>query len=140
MRLLIVNGPNLNFLGQREEQIYGNESFTSYFERMKSSSAASLEYVQSNIEGELINILQGSDHDAIVFNAGGYTHTSVAIRDCIEVITVPVVEVHISNIASRESFRHTSLLSPVAEGCIFGFGLQSYDLAVDYCMNYLNKR
>ncbi|MDA7580722.1 MAG: 3-dehydroquinate dehydratase [Crocinitomicaceae bacterium] len=140
MRLLIVNGPNLNFLGQREEQIYGNESFTSYFERMKSSSAASLEYVQSNIEGELINILQGSDHDAIVFNAGGYTHTSVAIRDCIEAITVPVVEVHISNIASRESFRHTSLLSPVAEGCIFGFGLQSYDLAVDYCMNYLNKR
>ena len=114
MRLLIVNGPNLNFLGQREEQIYGNESFTSYFERMKSSSAASLEYVQSNIEGELINILQGSDHDAIVFNAGGYTHTSVAIRDCIEAITVPVVEVHISNIASRESFRHTSLLSPVA--------------------------
>jgi 3-dehydroquinate dehydratase-2 len=107
---------------------------------MKSSSAASLEYVQSNIEGELINILQGSDHDAIVFNAGGYTHTSVAIRDCIEAITVPVVEVHISNIASRESFRHTSLLSPVAEGCIFGFGLQSYDLAVDYCMNYLNKR
>jgi 3-dehydroquinate dehydratase-2 len=140
MRLLIVNGPNLNFLGQREEQIYGNESFTSYFERMKSSSAASLEYVQSNIEGELINILQGSDHDAIVFNAGGYTHTSVAIRDCIEAIIVPVVEVHISNIASRESFRHTSLLSPVAEGCIFGFGLQSYDLAVDYCMNYLNKR
>ena len=140
MRLLIVNGPNLNFLGQREEQIYGNESFTSYFERMKSSSAASLEYVQSNIEGELINILQGSDHDAIVFNAGGYTHTSVAIRDCIEAITVPVVEVHISNIASRESFRHTSLLSPVAEGCIFGFGLQSYDLAVDYCMNYLHKR
>jgi 3-dehydroquinate dehydratase-2 len=140
MRLLIVNGPNLNFLGQREEQIYGNESFTSYFERMKSSSAASLEYVQSNIEGELINILQGSDHDAIVFNAGGYTHTSVAIRDCIEAITVPVVEVHISNIASRESFRHTSLLSPVAEGCIFGFGLQSYDLALDYCMNYLNKR
>jgi len=140
MRLLIVNGPNLNFLGQREEQIYGNESFTSYFERMKSSSAASLEYVQSNIEGELINILQGSDHDAIVFNAGGYTHTSVAIRDCIEAITVPVVEVHISNIASRESFRHTSLLSSVAEGCIFGFGLQSYDLAVDYCMNYLNKR
>lgn len=140
MRLLIVNGPNLNFLGQREEQIYGNESFTSYFERMKSSSAASLEYVQSNIEGELINILQGSDHDAIVFNAGGYTHTSVAIRDCIEAITVPVVEVHISNIASRESFRHTSLLSQVAEGCIFGFGLQSYDLAVDYCMNYLNKR
>ena len=140
MRLLIVNGPNLNFLGQREEQIYGNESFTSYFERMKSSSAASVEYVQSNIEGELINILQGSDHDAIVFNAGGYSHTSVAIRDCIEAITVPVVEVHISNIASRESFRHTSLLSPVAEGCIFGFGLQSYDLAVDYCMNYLNKR
>ncbi|MDC3253065.1 3-dehydroquinate dehydratase [Crocinitomicaceae bacterium] len=140
MRLLIVNGPNLNFLGQREEQIYGNESFTSYFEQMKSSSTALLEYAQSNIEGELINILQGSDHDAIVFNAGGYTHTSVALRDCITAIQTPVVEVHISNISARESFRHDSLISPVAEGCIFGFGLHAYALAVDYCMNYLNKR
>lgn len=140
MRLLIVNGPNLNLLGQREEQIYGNEPFTSYFERLKSSSSASLEYYQSNVEGELINVLQQSDHDAIVFNAGGYTHTSVAIRDCIKAIKVPVVEVHISNISAREEFRHTSLISPVAVGCIFGFGLHSYDLAIDYCSNYLNIR
>jgi 3-dehydroquinate dehydratase-2 len=140
MRLLIVNGPNLNLLGQREEQIYGNESFTSYFERLKSSSSADLEYYQSNVEGELINVLQGSDHDAVILNAGGYTHTSVALRDCIKAIKTPVIEVHISNIADREEFRHTSLLSPVAVGCIFGFGLQSYNLAVDYCENYLNIR
>lgn len=140
MRLLIVNGPNLNMLGQREEQIYGNESFTSYFERLKSKKSAELEYFQSNIEGELINALQESNHDAIVLNAGGYTHTSVALHDCIKAITVPVVEVHISNIAAREEFRHTSLISPVAVGCIFGFGLESYDLAIDFCSNYLNKR
>ena len=140
MRLLIVNGPNLNLLGQREEQIYGNESFTSYFERLKSEKLANLEYYQSNLEGELIDVLQKSDHDAIVINAGGYTHTSVAIHDCIKAIKVPVVEVHISNISAREEFRHTSLISPVAIGCIFGFGLHSYDLAIDFCSNYLNKR
>ena len=140
MRLLIVNGPNLNLLGQREEQIYGNESFTSYFERLKSEKSADLEYYQSNIEGELIDVLQNSNHDAIVLNAGGYTHTSVALRDCIKAIKVPVIEVHISNIAEREEFRHTSLISPVAIGCIFGFGLQSYDLAIDFCSDYLNKR
>ena len=140
MRLLIVYGPNLNLLGRREEQIYGNESFTSYFERLKSHKSAELDYFQSNIEGELIDILQSSTHDAIVLNAGGYTHTSVAIHDCIKAIKVPVVEVHISNIADREEFRHTSLISPVAVGCIFGFGLTSYDLAIDFCSDYLNKR
>jgi len=140
MRLLIVNGPNLNLLGQREEQIYGNESFTSHFERLKSEKSVELEYFQSNIEGELIDFLQNSSHDAIVFNAGGYTHTSVALHDCVKAIKTPVVEVHISNIAAREEFRHTSMISPVAIGCIFGFGLQSYDLAIDFCVNYLNKR
>lgn len=140
MRVLIVNGPNLNLLGQREEQIYGNESFTSYFEGLNSKKIADLDYYQSNIEGELIDALQKSDHDAIVINAGGYTHTSVAIRDCIKAIKTPVVEVHISNITAREEFRHVSLISPVAVGCIFGFGLESYDLALDYCANYLIKR
>ena len=132
MRLLIINGPNLNLIGQRENEIYGNQSFESYFDALNSRSSAELSYFQSNVEGELINELQNSDHDGIIFNAGGYTHTSVAIRDCIKAIKVPVVEVHISNISAREEFRHTSLLSPVAVGCIFGFGLMSYDLAVDF--------
>ena len=134
MRLLIINGPNLNLIGQRENEIYGNQSFEDYFADLSSRSNAELSYFQSNVEGELINALQNSDHDGIIFNAGGYTHTSVAIRDCIKAIKVPVVEVHISNITAREEFRHTSLLSPVATGCIFGFGLTSYDLAVDFFM------
>ena len=132
MRLLIINGPNLNLIGQRENEIYGNQSFEDYFDALKSNCGAQLSYFQSNVEGELINELQNSDHDGIIFNAGGYTHTSVALRDCIKAIKVPVVEVHISNISAREEFRHTSLLSPVAVGCIFGFGLVSYDLAVDF--------
>lgn len=132
MRLLIVNGPNLNLIGQREEEIYGKLTFDSYFETMKAQKSCSLEYFQSNVEGELINTLQSSTHDGIILNAGGYTHTSVALHDCIKAIKVPVVEVHISNIAAREEFRHTSLISPVAIGCIFGFGLKSYDLAIDF--------
>jgi len=132
MRLLIVNGPNLNLIGQREEEIYGKESFQSFYEALNSKTASELDYFQSNIEGELINTLQGSNHDGIIINAGGYTHTSVAIRDCIKAIKVPVVEVHISNIMERETFRHVSLISEVAVGCIFGFGLKSYELAVDY--------
>lgn len=140
MRLLIVNGPNLNLIGQREEQIYGNTSFDSYLEHLKNEKDVELDYYQSNVEGELINSMQASDHDGIVLNAAGYTHTSVAIRDCVKAIKVPVVEVHISNIADRESFRHTSLISANAVGCIFGFGLASYGLAIDYFANYLNKR
>lgn len=140
MKLLIVNGPNLNLIGQREEEIYGNQSFDDYFIALKTEKSADLEYFQSNVEGELINALQNSRHDGIILNAGGYTHTSVALRDCIAAIKVPVVEVHISNITAREEFRHTSLISPVAVGCIFGFGLKSYDLAVDFFQNYLNKR
>jgi 3-dehydroquinate dehydratase-2 len=137
MRLLIVNGPNLNLIGQREEEIYGNHSFEAYFDELKLSKGAELDYFQSNVEGELINVLQASNHDGIIINAGGYTHTSVALRDCIKAIKTPVVEVHISNITERESFRHTSMISPVVIGCIFGFGLKSYSLAVDYFEGYL---
>jgi 3-dehydroquinate dehydratase-2 len=130
MKILIINGPNLNLLGTREPQIYGNVSFESYLIELKSRVDCELEYFQSNVEGEIINELQRASCDGIVINAGGYTHTSVAIRDCIESISIPVVEVHISNIAGRESFRHESLLSPVCKGCIFGFGLKGYELAV----------
>ncbi|MFO0494490.1 MAG: type II 3-dehydroquinate dehydratase [Flavobacteriia bacterium] len=138
MKILILNGPNLNLLGSREEQIYGNQTFEAYFEGLKKQYNYDLSYLQSNVEGELINFLQKSDHDGIIFNAGGYTHTSVSLRDCIKAIQVPVIEVHISNIAARETFRHESLLSPVCEGCIFGFGLIGYELALRYFE--LNKR
>lgn len=132
MRILLVNGPNLNLLGKREPQIYGNQSFEEYLEHLKTLSTSEISYFQSNVEGELINTLQASDHDGIILNAGGYTHTSVALRDCIAAIEIPVVEVHISNITSREEFRHTSLISPVAAGCIFGFGMEGYRLALHY--------
>lgn len=135
MRLLIVNGPNLNLIGQREEEIYGKESFLELYNDLKTKKDLDLDYFQSNVEGELINALQESNHDGIIINAGGYTHTSVALRDCIKAINTPVVEVHISNIMQRETFRHVSLLSEVAEGCIFGFGLKSYELAVNYFQN-----
>ncbi len=137
MKVLIVNGPNLNLLGQREPQMYGSLSFETYFEELKSQFDVQLEYFQSTVEGELINRLQASDADGVVLNAGGYTHTSVALRDCISAIDTPVVEVHISNITARESFRHESMLSPVCEGCIFGFGMKGYALALDY---FVNKR
>lgn len=132
MKILIINGPNLNLLGQRDPQMYGSQTFEDYFSELKSTVACELDYFQSNVEGELINQLQQTDADGIILNAGGYTHTSVAIRDCIEAITTPVVEVHISNIVKRESFRHESMISPVCEGCIFGFGLKGYELALNY--------
>jgi 3-dehydroquinate dehydratase-2 len=132
MKILIVNGPNLNLLGTREPQIYGIQTFEAYFEELKLKTACELDYFQSNVEGELINKMQESQHDGIILNAGGYTHTSVALRDCVSAIHVPVVEVHISNITNREEFRHTSLISPVAVGCIFGFGMESYRLALNY--------
>ena len=137
MRILILNGPNLNLIGQRENEIYGNQSFEDYFEGLRGRVGAELEYYQSNVEGELINKLQQTEVDGVVLNAGGYTHTSVALRDCIKAIKTPVIEVHISNISNRESFRHESMISPVVEGCIFGFGLVGYEMAVNY---YLNKR
>jgi 3-dehydroquinate dehydratase-2 len=138
MKILIVNGPNLNLIGQREPQIYGNVSFEDYLIDLKSIFKGEIEYFQSNLEGELINILQRSDHDGIILNAGGYSHTSVSIRDCISAISVPVIEVHISNLSKRETFRHISLISPVAAGCIMGFGMKGYRLALNYFE--MNKR
>ncbi len=138
MKILIVNGPNLNLLGKREPQIYGNQTFESYFEELKLATSADLSYFQSNMEGELVDCMQLSDHDGIILNAGAFTHTSIALRDCIASIAIPVIEVHISNITAREEFRHTSFISPVAVGVIFGFGLKSYELAVRYFE--INKR
>lgn len=131
MKILIINGPNLNLLGKRQPTIYGEVTFEYFLEQLK-KEATIIDYFQSNVEGEIINELQKTDADGIVLNAGGYTHTSVAIRDAVDAIHKPVVEVHISNIVGRESFRHESLISPVAEGCIFGFGLQGYEMAIDY--------
>lgn len=133
MKLLIINGPNLNLLGKREQKIYGSETFEKYYENLKTAFAeVDFLYFQSNIEGELINKLheEGFSSDGIILNAGAYTHTSVAIRDAIAGITTPVVEVHISNTLTREDFRHKSIIGPVCQGCIMGFGLNSYALAV----------
>ncbi len=132
MKILIVNGPNLNLLGQREPQIYGNVTFEDYLIGLKSRFKGHIDYFQSNVEGELINKLQESNHDGVILNAGGYSHYSVALRDCISAISIPVVEVHISNLSDRESFRHTSLIAPVAVGSIMGFGLKGYELALNY--------
>jgi len=132
MKILIVNGPNLNLIGARETKIYGNESFDSYFASLQLETSHELRYYQSNIEGALIDCLQEAKVDGIILNAGAYSHTSIALRDCIAAIETPVIEVHISNIAGRESFRHESFISPVCVGCIFGFGLTSYQLALSY--------
>ena len=135
MKIAIVNGPNLNLIGTREPYIYGNQSLNEYLELLTKKSNLEIVTFQSNIEGEIIDYLQKTIADGFILNAGGYSHTSVAIRDCISSISIPVVEVHISNIASRESFRHESLLSPVCSGCIFGFGLESYRLALNFFEN-----
>lgn len=132
MKILIVNGPKLNLLGIREPQIYGNVSFEDYFETLKHKFTMDLDFFQSDKENELIHVLETSDADGIIINAGAFTHSSVSIRNCISSISIPVVEVHISNIAARESFRHESFLSPVCVGCIFGFGLKSYALALHF--------
>ena len=133
MKIIIINGPNLNILGKREPEVYGNETFESYFEKLQIQFPnATLEYFQSNIEGEIISKLQetGFSYDGIVLNAGAYTHTSIGIGDAVKAITTPVVEVHISNTFARESFRHQSYISPNAKGIIIGFGLESYELGV----------
>lgn len=135
MKLIIINGPNLNLLGKREPEIYGSNSFGDFFETLKGKyKEVSLEYFQSNVEGELINKLHevGFDYAGILLNAGGYTHTSVAISDAIAAITTPVMEVHISNIYKREEFRHKSIISKECIGMIAGLGLQGYELAVQY--------
>ncbi|MDD2328167.1 MAG: type II 3-dehydroquinate dehydratase [bacterium] len=134
MTIQIINGPNLNLLGSREPETYGRQSFEAYQEALqKAYPAVLLSYYQSNVEGELINKIQeaGYGSDGIILNAGGYTHTSVAIRDAIKAVPAPVVEVHISNVHAREEFRHRSLLSAVCLGVIAGFGLDSYRLALE---------
>ncbi|MBQ5595115.1 MAG: 3-dehydroquinate dehydratase [Alistipes sp.] len=135
MKILIINGANLNMLGVRQPEIYGCESFEGYLEALRNRYLRhTIDYYQSNIEGELVDALQRADreYDGVVLNAGGYTHTSVVIRDAIAAISKPVVEVHISQILAREEFRHISLIAPVAVGTITGFGLKSYDLAIKY--------
>lgn len=136
-KLLILNGPNLNLLGVREPNIYGSDNFETFFETLsRQYPAVELQYYQTNVEGELINKLHevGFTYDGIIINAGGYTHTSVALRDAIAAITTPVIEVHISNTAAREEFRHYSYLSCVCMGVIIGFGFQSYKLAMEAFM------
>ncbi len=133
MRILIINGPNLNLLGKREPAIYGSNSFESFYESLKTKyKSVDLFYYQSNVEGEIINELQtkGFTFDGIILNAAAYTHTSIGIGDAVKAITTPVVEVHISNTFSRETFRHQSFISSHAKGIIIGFGLQSYELAL----------
>lgn len=134
MRIQIINGPNLNLLGVREPEIYGQQSFEDYFGKLTERYPdIQFSYFQSNIEGELINKMQevGFDFDGIILNAGAYTHTSVALQDCIRSLKTPVIEVHISNVATREGFRHQSLIAPACKGIIAGFGLDSYRLAVE---------
>ncbi|MDG1913421.1 MAG: type II 3-dehydroquinate dehydratase [Crocinitomix sp.] len=135
-QILILNGPNLNLLGKREPETYGAKSFEEYFVELKAEfPALELSYFQSNLEGELVDKIQEPNWDGIVLNSAGYSHTSVALRDVVSAVKTPVVEVHISNIAARESFRHDSLISPVAVGCITGFGLKSYALALNYYLD-----
>ena len=133
MKIIIINGPNLNLLGRRENDIYGNQTFTDFFGKLQAKyPEIHLEQYQSNIEGELIDKLQevGYAFDGIILNAAAYTHTSVGIGDTVRAIETPVVEVHISNTFSREDFRHTSYIAPHTKGVIVGFGLQSYELAL----------
>ena len=135
MKILILNGPNLNLLGKREPGIYGSSSFDDFLPQLQQHyPQAELEYYQSNIEGELINKMQevGFSYDGIVLNAGAYTHTSIAIADAVRSLEIPVIEVHISNIFAREEFRRRSYLTPVCKGLIAGFGLDGYRLAVEH--------
>lgn len=134
MKILILNGPNLNLQGRRDKEIYGTRTFDDYVGELRERYPhTEIELRQSNVEGELINILHGSEgrYDGVVLNAGGYTHTSVALRDAVAAISTPVVEVHISSILAREEFRHTSLLASVCKGSIMGFGLESYRLGIE---------
>jgi len=137
-RIIIINGPNLNLLGKREPEIYGQQDFESYLSvLMKVYDDVKVEYYQSNVEGELINKLHevGFSYDAIILNPGGYTHTSVALADAVAAITTPVIEVHISNLYARETIRHTSLTGAHCAGVISGFGLRGYELALEYAID-----
>lgn len=138
MKIIIINGPNLNLLGKREPEIYGSTSFEEYFNSLQTKfDSVSLAYFQSNIEGEIIDKIHetGFEYDAIILNAGGYTHTSVAISDAIAGVKTPVMEVHISNIYKREEFRHKSIISKACVGMISGLGLKGYELAISYFLN-----
>jgi 3-dehydroquinate dehydratase II len=133
MKIIIINGPNLNLLGVREPEIYGGRTFEDYLAELQQKfPGVKLEYYQSNIEGEIITKIQetGFAYDGIVLNAGAYTHTSIGIADAVKAVASPVIEVHISNTFSRETFRHQSYLSPVAAGVIIGFGLKGYEMAL----------
>jgi len=133
MKIAIINGPNLNLLGKREPDVYGHQSFEDYLQQLRTAYPdVELRYYQSNVEGELINEIQkqGFDVDGIIFNPGGYTHTSVALRDAVSAIPAPVIEVHISNVHAREDFRQVSYISGVAKGTIAGLGLKGYELAL----------
>jgi 3-dehydroquinate dehydratase II len=134
VKLLIINGPNLNLLGTREQEIYGYLPFERYLKKLRNHyQEVAIEYFQSNIEGEIIDTIQKGAflYDGIILNAGGYTHTSVAIADAIKAVKIPVVEVHITNTFAREPYRHTSLLGAFVKGSIIGFGLESYRLAIE---------
>ncbi len=134
MKLQIINGPNINLIGKREPGVYGSRSFEDYFEELQNRYPdVEMCCYQSNVEGELISKIQevGFDFDGIILNAGAYTHTSIGIQDAIRAVKAPVVEVHISNVMQREDYRHVSMISPVCAGTIFGFGLDSYRLAVE---------
>ena len=133
MKVIIINGPNLNLLGKREPEVYGSETFEDYYIKLKSKyPSIELDYFQSNIEGELISKIQevGFLYDGIILNAAAYTHTSIGIGDAVKAISTPTIEVHISNTFSREEFRHQSYISPNVKGIIIGFGLKSYELAL----------
>ncbi len=133
MKIIIINGPNLNLLGKREPEVYGSETFETYLATLRETfETVAIEYYQSNIEGEIISKIQevGFSYDGIILNAAAYTHTSIGIGDAVKAIATPVIEVHISNTFSRENFRHQSYISPNAQGIIIGFGLQSYELAL----------
>lgn len=133
-KIQIINGPNLNLLGKREPTVYGNASFEDYLSNLRAKYPQyEIAYFQSNIEGEMINKIHevGFDYDGIIMNAGAYTHTSIALHDAIKAVTTPVIEVHISNVHARETFRHVSMISAACKGVILGFGLDSYRLALD---------
>ena len=135
MEILIINGPNLNLLGKREPDVYGNASFETFFSHLKQKyTGCGLFYYQSNHEGDLIDKIHevGFSYDGIILNAGAYTHTSIALLDAIKAVTTPVIEVHISNIHTREEFRHRSVIAPACKGSIVGLGLLSYELALDF--------
>ena len=136
-KIQIINGPNLNLLGKREPTVYGNASFEDYLSELRARfPQGEISYYQSNVEGEIINKIHevGFEYDGIVLNAGAYTHTSIALHDAIKAVTTPVVEVHISNVHARESFRHVSMISAACRGVILGFGLDSYRLAIESFM------